>query len=145
VVNGFVVPADTKLFFDTARINRIKDLMLVLDFEIDTTKGDVSGQVADAQFILSQPEYLDPATVARAMEAINHNLAIHAVPQSLEQDTKSGVIDSPNGGSVIVDAQPRDNYRNMWINVQILSEHPPLEMVRIETRKDYPQWHSSSG
>lgn len=129
VVNGFVVPADTKLFFDTATPPRFESEMLV--FNIDTTRGDVQRQVADAWFILSQPEYLDQGTVARAMDAIKHNLAIRTPPQSLEEAEKRGVIDSPNGGSVIVNTSTTDNYKNMLIGVQILSEHPPWVFVRM--------------
>lgn len=112
VVNGFNIPAGTHLGIATdTRAD------MPMDFAIDTTKGDTQGQLADAQNILSQAKYLDPATVTKIMAVINYDL-------TGQRPQKQGGINSPNGGSVIISP-----YGNVWCDIEIWSTPQPAGML----------------
>ncbi len=113
VVDGFNIPAGTHLDVDTTP----NPTGNVIDFTILDANGDLQAQVADAQSILAQAQCLDPATVARAMAAINRDL-----PGSLPQHVS--VFNSPNGGSVKVIP-----YGNLSITVQVYSVQYPSSMI----------------
>jgi hypothetical protein len=118
VVHGFNIPAGTLLDVDTLPIPPDSG-DAIMDFQIDGSKGDVQGQVADAQNILSQTKYLDPASVAAAMNLIN-------TLTTLQNPTiKDRVIwNSPNGGSVEVCPGALDMFKgNCQIGVQVFPEH----------------------
>jgi hypothetical protein len=109
VVDGFNIPAGTHI---TIRNDSNQDG--TIDFEIKGANGDLQNQIADAQSILSQSQYLDPATVATAMATINYDLKGQP-PMPVK------AFNSPNGGAVKVtslDLGP-------WVDVQIWSEHIP--------------------
>jgi hypothetical protein len=117
VFNGFTIPAGTNLTVDTTMpTSPGYDL---IDFQIDGSKGDVQGQSADAQSILSQTQYLDSATVAQAMTVINNLTTVQSPVMS-----DFGLFNSPNGGSVeIHSAAFVMNKGYCWIDVQIAPQH----------------------
>jgi hypothetical protein len=117
VVNGFNIPAGTNLDVDTTPPAAPGDA--ILEFAIDGSKGDVQGQIADAQNILSQTKYLDPAAVAAAMTLIN---SLTTVQNPTFKDLV--VWNSSNGGSVEVYPTALDMYKgNCMIGVQIFPQH----------------------
>jgi hypothetical protein len=128
VVNGFTIPAGTKL----GNIENITPPPgdATMSFLIEGSNGDVAGQVADAQNILSQAKCLDPATVAAAMVKIN-TLTTLKTNNFIGNDD---VWNSPNGGSVEVYPTPQDMFKgNCEIGVQIWPEHmPPSQYYTIE-------------
>jgi hypothetical protein len=117
VENGFVMPTGTKLqttdsqdSLDMSGTN--PDAMA---FTINAKNGDVQGQLADAQYILSQASCLDPATVSKVMAVINSDLNI-----TMNQAPNDGGVNSSNGGSVALSA-----YGNWWFNIQISAKPLP--------------------
>ncbi len=118
VFNGFTIPAGTNLTVDTTAPTGPG--YALIDFQIDGSKGDVQGQIADAQNILSQTQYLDSATVAQAMTVINDLTTIQNPVMS-----DNGLFNSPNGGSVEVHSEAFVmNKGYCWIDVQIDPQHP---------------------
>ncbi len=128
VVNGFNIPAGTLLDVDTTIPQ--EPGYAIIDFDIEGSKGDVPGQVADAQNILSQTKYLDPATVAAAMAKINSLTTL----QTTMFIANSVVWNSPNGGSVYVYPGPLDMFKGYCqIGVQIFPDHmQPSKSYTIE-------------
>jgi hypothetical protein len=112
--NGFTIPARTKLGIDTG-IGATADVPL--SFVIDTKKGDVQSQLADAQNVLSQAKCLDIATVARVMAVINSDMA--------GVTDESGYINSSNGGGVFLSAYGPTYGNNWWFSVQIHTKPAP--------------------
>ncbi|GEM_PF-1383944 len=131
VVNGFNIPAGTLLDVDATLSQGALTLIpagpdpgdgydAIMDFTIEGSKGDVQGQVTDAQSILSQTKYLDPATVAAAMVKINTLTTL----QTTMFIANSVVWNSPNGGSVYVYPGPLDMFKgNCQIGVEVFPEH----------------------
>jgi hypothetical protein len=117
VVNGFNIPAGTLLNVDNSPQAAPSDS--IIDFVINGSRGDVSGQVADTQNILSQTKYLDPASVAAAMTKINSLTTLQ------NPTMKDWVVwNSSNGGSVEVCPGPLDMFKgNCQIGVQVWPEH----------------------
>jgi hypothetical protein len=131
VIDGFNIPAGTHLTVDPTSgqplyysDGTLEAKSSPMDIAIYTTKGDVQGQVADAQNILSQAQDLDPSTIATVMTTVNHDLA-NIFPW------KGGGINSPNGGSVVVAAQQLDNNGNIWVDIQIRSDQLPSSFKMI--------------
>jgi hypothetical protein len=117
VVNGFNIPSGSLLDVDNSPQAAPSDS--IIDFVINGSRGDVPGQVADTQNILSQTKYLDPASVAAAMSLIN-------TLTTLQNPTmKDWVVwNSSNGGSVEVGPGPLDMFKgNCQIGVQVWPEH----------------------
>jgi hypothetical protein len=114
VVNGFVVPAGTKLLTTDSQdsLDMTGANPDAMAFTINTKNGDVKGQLADAQYILSQASCLDPATVSKVMTVINSDMA----GTTMEQ----GYINSSSGGGVLLAA-----YGNWWFNIQIGTKPAP--------------------
>jgi hypothetical protein len=114
VVDGLNIPTGTHLIVDTttpADYNAI-------EFQIKGSNGDLQGQIADAQNILSQSQYLDPATIAAAMATINYDLKGQP-PMPVK------AFNSPNGGSVKVTPLSNDS----WVGVQVWSIQLPSSEI----------------
>jgi hypothetical protein len=111
--NGFTIPGGTKL-----QIGEISS-SLPMDFTIDTSVGDVPKQLSDAQYILSQAQFLDETTVAEAMSEINTDAAN---PAAIKM---SKPYNSPSGGCIYVDAVQTGDGGNAYaqIEVQLFSQH----------------------
>jgi hypothetical protein len=117
VENGFIMPTGTKLTLDnTGDINGTTEPMA---FVINTKNGDVQGQLADAQYILSQATFLDPATVSKVMAVINSDMT--------GTTNEDGYINSSNGGGIDL-----SSYGNWWFGVQISTKpaHSGLQMLK---------------
>ncbi len=116
VVNGFVVPSGTKLGINATGS---PTAYAPMEVTINTSKGNVQGQLADAQYILSQASFLDSATVAKVMAEINADVAN---PTSIKG---SNPYNSPNGGSALVNASQMGTGSNtyVWIDVQLFTQH----------------------
>jgi hypothetical protein len=118
--NGFTIPAGTKLgYIEDSPPADPGDATMV--FFIEGSNGDVAGQVADAQNILSQAKYLDPATVAAAINLVNTLTTLQAPTM------KDCVVwNSPNGGSVYVYPGAQDMFKgNCEIGVEVFPVHMP--------------------
>jgi len=113
VVNRFNIPAGTELTVSTNTPANVP-----IDFHIDTSKGDVQSQVADAQNVLSQAKFLDPATVTDALTMINYDVS-HQMPEA------TGTFNSPNGGCILVSGFPMGNGSNayVWIDIEVWNQH----------------------
>jgi hypothetical protein len=96
VAHGFIIPTGTNLDVDSTQPTGPD---YSFDFQVDGSKGDIQGQVTDAQNILSQAQYLDPATIAKAITLINKDTTIQTPTWS---DT--GIFNSPNGGSIEINS-----------------------------------------
>ncbi|MGD0154000.1 MAG: copper amine oxidase N-terminal domain-containing protein [Thermacetogeniaceae bacterium] len=119
-VNGFTIPAGTKLSVDNGDISG-GDAM---SFDIDTKNGDVQGQLADAQNILSQAKFLDPATIAKVMTVINNDLAGKTI--------EDGGINSPNGGCIALSAAGPTIQGYWWFNIQAGTTHLPAKYYMLK-------------
>jgi hypothetical protein len=103
-----------------------------LGFDIDTTRGDTQGQVADTKNILSCISYLDPATVTTIMNDINADLPVVAANQACatpqgEQNPPfcSVFINSPAGGCIELSAMPSGygSKASLWIGFIVWNQH----------------------
>lgn len=122
VIGGFNIPAGTHLdLHDAASPDPADSSYALIDFEIDGSRGDVPGQVADAQNILSQSKSLDPATVDKAVAAINR-----LIPG--QPPMHNSAFNSLNGGSVSVVGTPLIR-GYCWVDVQIYAVHLPAARI----------------
>jgi hypothetical protein len=120
VVNGFNVPAGTKLTLDSGDIDNTTEPM---SFDLNTKNGDMQGQIADAQNILSQAKFLDPATVSKVIAVINGCIAGTV--------DESGYITSPNGGNVFLSSAGPTINNDWWFNIQMSTKPAPAGATRM--------------
>ena len=117
VVNGFTIPTGTNL--DIKPVPAIPG-DAIMEFVVDGSKGNVQGQLNDAQNILSQSQYLDPATVSAAMTMITSLTTVQN--PTMKDDV---VWNSPNGGSISVGSSAFGmNKGYCWVGVRVF----PIQM-----------------
>jgi hypothetical protein len=94
-----------------------------MSFDLNTKNGDMQGQIADAQNILSQAKFLDPATVSKVIAVINGCIAGTV--------DESGYITSPNGGGVFLSSAGPTINNDWWFNIQMSTKPAPAGATRM--------------